>query len=108
MKTLAELIADPPLVVSWSQVVDFERWDDRQSCVDILFSNIVGVSEGWVEFCPNDEPPEKQEILAWIWAIRPDLSQEILESAPSSVLRSLIIGYQKGDLDSWWSEMTKS
>ena len=81
MKTYAQLLDSPPDTIPWSEVVDFDRWDERRSCVDVLFANIIGVEDGFVEWLPNEDPPSREEVLAWIWAVRPDLGNEIIPDA---------------------------
>ena len=93
MKTYEQLLASPPETVPWTEVVEFDQWDERRACVDALYANTLGVGEGYVEWCPNDEPPSRSELLAWIWSIRPDLGNEIIENAPAE-LKELIESYQ--------------
>jgi hypothetical protein len=66
MSAYRKLLANPPMAVPSSKVVDFARLDERLSSVDCLYANILGVNEGEVEWCPNDEPPSKEETLAWL------------------------------------------
>jgi hypothetical protein len=105
MKTFHALFLEPPKTVAWSDVVDFDRLDERRSCIDCLHANILGVNEGYVEWSPNDSPPSKAETLAWLWFIRPDLGDEISIDAPKE-LRNLIQKFQAGDMETWWEELT--
>ncbi|MFA6172959.1 MAG: hypothetical protein WC701_04680 [Kiritimatiellales bacterium] len=105
MKTYREILNGPSQTVAWADVVDFDQLDERLSCLDCLYANILGVNEGYVEWCPNDNPPSKSETLAWIWFIRPDLGSEIANDAPEE-LRNLIQKFNNGDMESWWKEMT--
>lgn len=105
MLTYQELLSAPPRTVAWSEIIDFDRLDDRRACIDCLYANTLGVNEGSVEWCPNNEPPSKEEVLAWLWFVRPDLGDEIRSEAPAE-LRALIQSYQGGDLERWWSTMT--
>ena len=105
MQTFHALLSNPPKTVAWSDVVDFDRLDERRSCVDCLHANILGVNEGYVEWSPNDSPPSKDETLAWLWFIRPDLGDEIASDAPVP-LRNLIQKFQADDMETWWKEMT--
>lgn len=106
MKTYREILIAPPETVAWTDVVDFDRLDERLSCIDCLFVNILSVSEDHVEWCPNDDPPSKSETLAWLWFIRPDLGCEIANDAPEE-LRKLIEKWQSGDMESWWKEISE-
>jgi hypothetical protein len=57
IKTYSEFLASPPDIVSWSEVVEFTRWNDRRSCIDVFFANLLGVCDGYVEWCPDGDPP---------------------------------------------------
>jgi hypothetical protein len=100
------LSLNPPSSVLWTEVVDFARLDERRSCVDCLYANILGVNAGEVEWCPNEEPPSEEEKLAWLWFIRPDLAPEIQTDA-SPELRRLMESYENNMMDSWWKEITQ-
>jgi hypothetical protein len=100
------LSLNPPSSVPWTEVVDFARLDERRSCVDCLYANILGVNTGEVEWCPNEEPPSRDEKLAWLWFIRPDLAPEIQTDA-SAELRRLMESYENNMMDSWWKEITQ-
>ena len=104
MTAYQTLFANPPITVPWSEVVDFARLDERRSSIDCLYTNILGVNEGEVEWCPNDEPPSKEEKMAWLWFIRPDLAPEIAHDAPKE-LRHLMESYSSGTMESWWKEI---
>lgn len=106
MDTFRRLLDNPPKTADWSDVVDFDRLDERRSSIDCLFVNILGVNDGYVEWSPNDNPPSKDETLAWLWFIRPDLGSEIAGDAPAP-LRNLIQRYQSDDMATWWKEITR-
>ena len=99
---LAGLLQDVPREVPWHAVVERGMMDERRACIDVLFSNIIGVNLGYVEWCPNDDPPSLGETFAWIWFIRPDLTGELAQSAPP-VLRTLMEYYSRVDLAGWWN-----
>jgi len=101
MTAYQELLNEPPATVPWSDVAEFDRLDDRRACVDALFPNILGVNEGFVEWCPNDDPPSEEETLAWLWFIRPDLSGQIARDT-SDDLTDMIRHYKTNALESWW------
>lgn len=78
-------VADPIVFATSSSrrvllgdIVGPDWLDSRIGCVNVYFVNIVGVNSDSVQFCPNSEPPSNDEALAWLWIIRPDLSQFIL------------------------------
>ena len=101
-----QLINTPPKTFPWAEVVDFQKLDERLSCIDCLYTNIIGVNDGEVEWCPNDDPPSKEETLAWLWFIRPDLSGEITNDAPQK-LKYLMESYRHNEMENWWKELTK-
>jgi hypothetical protein len=106
MKSYTELKKDTPYKVLWSDVVEFSKLDERRSCIDCVHANILGVNDGEVEWCPDSLPPSQAERLAWLWFIRPDLSEEIACEAHEP-LRHLIKCYQGGTMDTWREEIQK-
>ena len=105
MKSFQDLFSTPPETVNWSDIVELDDLSERLSCIDCLYANTLGVNDGNVEWCPNDEPPSHQETLAWIWFIRPDLGTDIINNAPEE-LKNLIRKWNSNDMNSWWKEMT--
>lgn len=103
---LLGLLKSYPTEVKWSAVFDFDNFDDRLFAVDILVVNTIGVSEGYIEFCPDNDPPLREEILCWIWAIRPDLSNELIKLDDlSEELKVLFNAYINSDMDIFWDYM---
>jgi hypothetical protein len=96
------LIKSTPIEIKFNDVVEFNRLAERITAVGLLFSNIIGVYDDYIEFCPVNEPPTIEEIVAWIWTFRPDLGSEILKHSLSNELRLLIDAYQTGDMRTWW------
>jgi hypothetical protein len=96
------LIDFTPKEVSFKDIVDFNRLDERISAVGVLFANTIGVSDGYIEFCPDNEPPLIEEIISWIWTFRPDLAVDILKQTLSKDFKLLIESYQTGDMNKWW------
>ncbi|MEQ8974662.1 MAG: hypothetical protein RIE73_30290 [Coleofasciculus sp. C1-SOL-03] len=71
-----------PTEVRWQDVVEFNKLDQRVTLANDLCANIIGVNEGYIEWCPNDEPPSRLETLIWWWVVRPDLGAAIAIEAP--------------------------
>lgn len=94
-----------PTHFNWADIEEFDRFDERRSAVDCLFANTVGVNDGFVEWCPNGDPPDIDERLAWIWCVQPSAGEEILMLAQSN-LRYLIESYAADDMDKWWQEVS--
>ena len=80
-----------PNEVSWQDIVQFEKLDERVATANDLCANIIGVDEGYIEWCPNNEPPGHLETLTWWWVVRPDLGAAIAIEAPQELKE--IIGH---------------
>ena len=96
---------DTPVSVAFR---DFDAPDDidlRRSCVDVLFVNTIGINADSADWLPNDDPPNLNERLAWIWFVRPDLANEIIDMIGGD-FRLLVKYYRDGRMDEWWSRMT--
>ena len=79
-----------PNEVAWEDVVQFDKLDDRVAIANDFCPNIVGVNDGSIEWCPNEEPPSDLEKLVWWWVVRPDLGAAVALEAPLELKR--IIG----------------
>ncbi len=97
-----QLIDSIPNEVKFSDIVEFDKLDERVSAIGVLYSNILGVCDGYIEFCPDNEPPLFEEKMSWIWVIKPDLGNEILKQDLSNDLKLLIESYQKNEMSKWW------
>ena len=75
-------IANIEYEVKFSDIDDFDRFEERFFEVERCYGDIVGMGLGSVEFCPNNNPPElANELLPWIWLIYPNLHKEICKMA---------------------------
>jgi hypothetical protein len=81
-----------PNEVLWQDIVQFDQLDERVAIANDLCANIIGVNEGYIEWCPNDEPPSRLETLTWWWVVRPDLGAAIAIEAPQE-LKEIISQY---------------
>ena len=99
---LEKILETVPTEVPWSEIVDFDKFDERQSAVIVLYPNTIGVCESYIEFCPDYEPPQREEILSWIWAFRPDLADEILEMNLSEDFKILLESYNSSEMQKFW------
>ena len=97
-----QLINSTPIEVKFFDILEFDKLDERVSAIGVLYSNTIGVCDGYVEFCPDNEPPLLEEKISWIWAIRPDLENKILKQELSNDLKLLIESYQKNEMIKWW------
>ena len=80
--------------VRWSDIRDRGRFDERRSLIDAVFQNIIGVQQSYVSWCPNDDPPSRDESLAFLWVIRPEFGEEIMQTTKHSGLREVIQEYE--------------
>lgn len=103
---LNKIIEAMPREVCWKDIVDFSTLDERLSAISVLFANIVGVCENYIEFCPDNEPPLMEEKLSWIWLYRPDLSDALLKLELSDDFRILIKSYKLSKMDKFWEYMS--
>jgi hypothetical protein len=78
--------------VKFKDIQEFDRMEERFFDVDPYYSNILGMNIDYVEFSTLNEPPLKNEILAWLWVIHPEWKEEILEYADDT-LKQLIKDY---------------
>lgn len=103
---LSTLLEAYPTKVNWTDVVDFANFDERLSAIDCLVVNTIGVSDGFIEFITDNEPPLIEEILCWIWAIRPDLSEKIIKLNINDDFRILLNSYINNKMEDFWNHIT--
>lgn len=100
---LPSLLQSYPISVTPTEIVDFANFNERLSAVDCLVANTIGVSEDYIEFIPNNEPPLMKEIYCWVWVIRPDLSHNLLDLYISDDFRFLLKSYTDNDMSRFWN-----
>ncbi len=103
---LHTLLESYPTTVNYADIFDFVNFDERRSAVDTLCINTIGVSAGFIEFIPDNQPPLKEEIFCWIWAIRPDLSKDLLNLDLSEDFRILLNSYIDNDMNKFWNHIS--
>ena len=103
---LNKILESYPTTVNHTDIIDFDNFDERLSAVDTLVVNMIGVSEDIIEFIPDNEPPLKEEIYCWIWAIRPDLSKDLLNLDINEDFRILLKSYIENDMSRFWNHMS--
>jgi hypothetical protein len=102
---LHKLLESYPVTINHSEIINFDNFDERISAIDCLVVNTIGVSEDIVEFIPDNNPPLKEEIFCWIWAIRPDLSKAMLNLDISDDFRILLNSYIDKDMKRFWDHI---
>jgi hypothetical protein len=100
MESVPDIDATPRRAL-WSDIGDFDNLDERVSAVCVLFGSVVGVNNGYVEWCPDDNPPTEQERLAWVWLCWPNLGAQLSSKASGDLLQ-LINAYRSGAMQNWW------
>jgi len=108
MGELKSILNSVPRKVNFDEIIDFENLTERISAVGILYVNTIGVLNGSIEFCPDNNPPLIDEILSWIWIIRPDLGNDILKETQSADFIFLIRSYQENKMSNWWDNIKES
>jgi len=104
---LHKLLGSYPTTINYTDIVDFDNFDERLSAVDTLVVNTIGVSENAIEFIPDNKPPLKEEIYCWIWAIRPDLSKGLLGLDINEDFQILLKSYIDNDMSRFWDHIKK-
>ncbi|MEL7121470.1 MAG: hypothetical protein AAFO07_18625 [Bacteroidota bacterium] len=106
-KELIELIENYPKQLNWDEVNDFDNFDERLSAVNCLVVNTIGVSEGFIEFIPDNNPPLREEVLCWIWVIRPDLSTELMKlDEIQDDFKILLESHIKNRMEKFWDHIS--
>ncbi|WBX77895.1 hypothetical protein PG911_06470 [Tenacibaculum ovolyticum] len=108
MKTeLEHILNSTPKEVEFSNIIEFDKLDERISAVGVLFANTIGVNEKSIEFCPDYQPPLIEEIISWIWTYRPDLGTEILKQNLPEDLIMLVSLYENNEMNKFWNYITE-
>lgn len=103
---LSTLLNLYPTTVNYDYIIDVKNFDERLSAINCLVVNTVGVSESIIEFVPDNEPPLEEEIICWIWLIRPDLSKDLLNLKVSNDFRILLNSYINNNMSHFWKHIT--
>ena len=90
-----------PSKVTYGEIEAFEDIDTRVSAIDCIFVNLIGVNKNTVEWCPNEDPPDKDEYLAWLWVSQPSLGKQILLEC-SEELSIFINAYNSKHMEKWF------
>jgi hypothetical protein len=89
---LQSILNSIPNQVNWQDIVEFEKLDERVSIANEVCANLIGVNDGSIEWCPDEEPANQLETLLWWWVVRPDLGAAIARVAPQE-LKEIISQY---------------
>jgi hypothetical protein len=89
---LQSILNSIPNEVNWQDIVQFKKLDQRVAIANEICANLIGVNEGYIEWCPDNNPQTQLETLLWWWVIRPDLGAAIAIEAPQE-LKEIITNY---------------
>ncbi len=103
---LKKILESYPTTVNHTDIIDFDNFDERLSVVDTLVVTPIEVSEDIIEFIPDNEPPLKEDIYCWIWAISPDLSKDQLSLDINADFRILLKSYIHYDMGKFWNHLS--
>jgi hypothetical protein len=79
-----------PRRVRFKDIQQFETMEDRFFAVDRTIGAILGMNEDSIDFCPDKEPPSRDEVLAWLWVIHPEYKAAILELGSERVRTAVL------------------
>jgi hypothetical protein len=97
--TLEELLKSPPQSVKIENIGGQKRFIERASFADLHCNGCIEFPEDkTLVFRPDDTPPPKDHLLAWIWSIRPDLGREIAAIAGPDLSREINEYIEASDL----------
>lgn len=84
-----------PREVSWSEVTERDRFDERFGDVNVLEGAIMDIGDDTVVLTTDDDEPTHDQLVAWTWLIRPDLRSQLREVA-NEAMRATIDDYDEG------------
>src|SRR3954453_23044423 len=99
MSDLDTFLADPPRTFNLDPITERDRLDERVSIINVVFNFTVGMNLGYLERCPNHDPPSNDETLGWIWVLRPDLADEILTRTADGFFVRVVQRYRKTPIE---------
>ena len=76
--------------VAFSEIVEFDRIDDRVAIINTAFDLLIGMNRGFVEFCPNQDPPSRAELIALAWLVNPTANRPVVEDGANPYFVELV------------------
>ena len=76
--------------VAFSEIVEFDRIDDRVAIINTAFDLLIGMNLGFVEFCPNQNPPSRAELIALAWLVNPTANRPLVEDGADPYFVELV------------------
>ncbi|RFP64382.1 hypothetical protein D0N36_14430 [Hymenobacter lapidiphilus] len=105
--TVAEWLKSLPQEVALADVSEVDTLDERIAAAGVLHANTIGVAEGCIQFCPDNEPPLLDEQLMWLWTFQPQLGIHILAFPISEDCKFLLNAFLKNEMHSFWDYWTQ-
>ena len=68
-----------PRTVRFTDIQQLKTMENRFFAVDRTIGGILGMNADSVDFCPDNKPPSRDEVLAWLWVIHPEYKAAILK-----------------------------
>ena len=75
---------------AFSEIVEFDRIDDRVAIINTAFDLLIGMNLGFVEFCPNQNPPSRAEMIALAWLVNPTANRPLVEDGADPYFVELV------------------
>ena len=91
---LRSLLRSPPKRVSTALIPENDRLAYRVSQAFRLFPSF-DIENGYAQWWPMCEPPDREETLGWLWVIRPDLFTQIMDATTDYLLKCVIREYMR-------------
>jgi hypothetical protein len=79
-----------PRTVRFKDIQGFKTMEDRFFAVDRMIGVILGMNADSIDFCPENKPPSRDEVLAWLWVIHPEYKAAIW-GLGSQIVRKVIL-----------------
>ena len=105
--TLTELLESLPYEVINLHVVDSEKLEERISAIGTIHANTIEYKEASIQFIPDNNPPDENEVLSWVWSFRPDLGDDIIKKGVEPEFKNLILSYKSDKMDEFWKFMSE-
>lgn len=86
----------PPDKYNWQKITEFDELDKRAFLIDEFCGSQIGILEADLKWRPANLPPSDDEVLGWLWVIRPDLEEQVLAEA-SDTLQRVIGAFRRRD-----------
>lgn len=80
-----------PAGLGFNAISEFSLLDARIGCANCYLHFVFGMNLGFIEFCPNNDPPSNDELLTYLWIASPNLAREIANELENRHLAAAIL-----------------